>query len=125
MRIEATRRARRLSLTSLIDVIFLLLLFFMLSSTFTRFAEVEISGGEAVGGTTGQPDILLRLADDGLTVNGTAVDETALPAELKRLEELGAESAVLLVRGGATSQELVTTVETVKRETGLSLSVAR
>jgi biopolymer transport protein ExbD len=125
MRIEATSRARRLSLTSLIDVIFLLLLFFMLSSTFTRFAEVEISGGEAVGGATGQPDILLRLADEGLTVNGLAIDEAALAAELKRLEDLGAESAVLLVRGEATSQDLVTTVETVQRETGLSLSVAR
>ena len=125
MRIEATRRARRLSLTSLIDVIFLLLLFFMLSSTFTRFAEVEITGGEAVSGTTGQPDILLRLADDGLTVNGMAVEETGLSAELKRLEGLGAESAVLLVRGEATSQDLVATVETVQRETGLSLSVAR
>ncbi len=125
MRIEATSRARRLSLTSLIDVIFLLLLFFMLSSTFTRFAEVEIAGGEAVGGATGQPDILLRLADEGLTVNGIAVDETALVAELKRLEERGAESAVLLVRGEATSQDLVTTVETVRRDTGLSLSVAR
>ena len=32
-------------MTSLIDVIFLLLLFFMLSSTFSRFAEVEISAG--------------------------------------------------------------------------------
>ena len=29
-------------MTSLIDVIFLLLLFFMLSSTFSRFAEVEL-----------------------------------------------------------------------------------
>ena len=45
------RRRRRLSMTSLIDVIFLLLLFFMLSSTFTRFAELEL----AAGGTGGSP----------------------------------------------------------------------
>ena len=32
-------RRRRLPLTPLIDVIFLLLLFFMLSSTFTRFSD--------------------------------------------------------------------------------------
>ena len=30
-------------MTSLIDVIFLLLLFFMLTSTFTRFSEVELT----------------------------------------------------------------------------------
>ena len=44
MRIDAAavRKRKPLSLTSLIDVIFLLLLFFMLTSTFTRFARVEI-----------------------------------------------------------------------------------
>ena len=34
---------RRLSMTSLIDVIFLLLLFFMLTSTFSKFSEVELA----------------------------------------------------------------------------------
>ena len=50
-------------MTSLIDVIFLLLLFFMLSSTFSRFAEVEISaaaGGAAAPSDT--PPAFLRLS---------------------------------------------------------------
>ncbi len=34
-------------MTSLIDVIFLLRLFFMLSSTFSRFAEVELTAAGA------------------------------------------------------------------------------
>ena len=37
------RRSGRLSMTSLIDVIFLLLLFFMLTSTFSKFSEVELA----------------------------------------------------------------------------------
>lgn len=125
MRIETARRARRLSLTSLIDVIFLLLLFFMLSSTFTRFAEVEISGGEATRGTSGPPDVLIRLADAGWSVNGAVVTDDGLATELKRLEALGAASAVLLVRGEATAQDLVGAVETVRRETDLEVRVAR
>lgn len=127
MRVDArASRARRLSLTSLIDVIFLLLLFFMLSSTFTRFAEVELSGGRASAGTSGVPDILIRLDGGGWQVNGMALDGAdAVANEISRLQDSGAESAVLLVRDGATSQELVTTVEAVRRESDIPLSVAR
>ena len=126
MRVNAaTRRARRLSLTSLIDVIFLLLLFFMLSSTFTRFAEVEISGGAATSGASGTPDVLVRLGDDGWSVNGMAADDAAgVAAEVARLEADGAGTAVLIVRGEASSQDLVGAVEAIRRESTIPLSVA-
>ncbi|MFN3764152.1 MAG: biopolymer transporter ExbD [Aliihoeflea sp.] len=128
MRIEqAVRRRRPLSLTSLIDVIFLLLLFFMLSSTFTRFAEVEITGGRATTASAAErPDVLIRLSTEGWQVNGvTFGEEDAIP-ELSRLHEAGAESAVVLVRGAdVTSQMLVGAVERIRRETQLTLSVAR
>lgn len=58
-------------MTSLIDVIFLLLLFFMLSSTFTRFAEVDLaSAGEGAGTATERP-VFLSLAAESLRLNGT------------------------------------------------------
>jgi biopolymer transport protein ExbD len=127
MRIDLpVARRRPLSMTSLIDVIFLLLLFFMLSSTFVRFAEVEITGGAASAAATGKtPDILVRLDEGTWQVNGVAVEPEAAVAELQRLQELGAESAVLLVRGEVSSQDMVSAVERIRRETGLSLSVAR
>jgi biopolymer transport protein ExbD len=126
MRVNAaTTRARRLSLTSLIDVIFLLLLFFMLSSTFTRFAEVEISGGQATSGASGTPDVLVRLGDDGWSVNGAALADTAgVAAEVARLQAAGAESAVLIVRGEASSQDLVSAVEAIGQQSTIALSVA-
>jgi biopolymer transport protein ExbD len=46
-------------------------------------------------------------------------------AELARLQEVGAESAVLLVRGETTSQALITAVERIRRDTTLALQVAR
>lgn len=127
MRTERIRRRRRpVSMTSLIDVIFLLLLFFMLSSTFTRFAEVEFSAGRAGATAPGtMPDVLLRIADGGWSVNGIASDEDGGIAELRRLEATGARTAVLLLRSQMTSQDLVSAVERVRRETGLALLVAR
>ncbi|WP_336065068.1 biopolymer transporter ExbD [Nitratireductor rhodophyticola] len=129
MRIDAAavRKRKPLSLTSLIDVIFLLLLFFMLTSTFTRFARVEISGGPASASAGGKPpDVLIRVDDPaGWRVNGQTLAEEAAIVELARLKEAGAETAVLLVRGELTSQELVEAVENIRRNTELNLSVAR
>jgi len=127
MRIEfATQRRRPLPLTSLIDVIFLLLLFFMLSSTFTRFAEVEVAGGRASSTVAAaQPDILIRIEDGIWTINGRDFPEADAISELKRLQDNGASKAVLLVRGDMTSQTMVSALERVRRATGLMLSVAR
>ncbi|MET4129566.1 biopolymer transporter ExbD [Roseovarius sp. MBR-6] len=72
-------RRRRLSMTSLIDVIFLLLLFFMLSSTFSRFAEVELSSANAGGAD--KADVrrsFLQLGQESLRVNGQEVGLGAL-----------------------------------------------
>lgn len=127
MRIDAVLRPRRrLSMTSLIDVIFLLLLFFMLSSTFARFAEIEISGGVASSTAAGErPDVLLRYDGVEWRVNGLAIADDALEGELARLSDAGAETAVLLVRGEMTSQDLISAVERIGTGTSLGLTVAR
>ena len=66
---KRTRR-RRLSMTSLIDVIFLLLLFFMLSSTFSKFSEVELSGTAGAGGqASDRPPLFLQLGVETLRLN--------------------------------------------------------
>ena len=127
MRIEAlSGPRRRLSMTSLIDVIFLLLLFFMLSSTFARFAEIEVSGGLASAAAPGErPDVMLRLDGGEWRINGLAVDDEELESELSRLAEAGAETAVLLVRGDLTSQDLITAVERIGSGSSLRLTVAK
>ncbi len=88
-------RRRKLSMTSLIDVIFLLLLFFMLSSTFSKFAEVEVraaSGGAAASGD--QTLAFLRATAAGMTLNGTALGVDALAA---RLHDLQADKPLVLL----------------------------
>ncbi|WEX11461.1 biopolymer transporter ExbD [Chelativorans sp. AA-79] len=127
MRIDLpVSRRRPLSMTSLIDVIFLLFLFFMLSSTFLHFTEVEVTGGAASSAAaTEAPDILIRLDGETWQVNGVSADPDQGLAELKRLQDQGAEKAVLLVREGLTSQDLVSALERIRKETTLSVTVAR
>jgi biopolymer transport protein ExbD len=74
-------------MTSLIDVIFLLLLFFMLSSTFSKFAEVEVqaaSGGASASGD--QTMAFLRATPEGLTLNGAALGVDELAPRLRDLQ---------------------------------------
>ncbi|SMR82441.1 outer membrane transport energization protein ExbD [Aliiroseovarius halocynthiae] len=77
-------RRGRLTLTSLIDVIFLLLLFFMLSSTFTRFAEVNLTqaGQGGVGANEEVKTQFVRLNKNGVTLNGDPIDFAALTPDL-------------------------------------------
>ena len=87
---------RSISVTPLIDVIFLLLLFFMLSSTFTRFAEVEVStgGGAAAVQPASTPPLFLQLRPDGLRLNGQEVTVATLA---DRIGELSKDAAKMLL----------------------------
>lgn len=95
-------RRRALSMTSLVDVIFLLLLFFMLSSTFSRFAEVELtSATQGASGTRVREAQFMRLAQEELTLNGT-------PLSLDALAETLSDGPVFVSLGAdVTAQRLI------------------
>ena len=122
----ATRRRRPITLTPLIDIIFLLLLFFMLSSTFTRFAELPLTTAGGGAGAGGPPPLFLQLTAEGLRLNGAALTLEALPAALDEVEA-GAEGAqvTLLVTldGAVTSQELVDLLVVLRGRAWLAVSV--
>lgn len=115
---------RPVTLTPLIDVIFLLLLFFMLSSTFTRFGEVPLTnaGGGVV--TEGQAPLFLQLRTDDLSLNGRAVMLDALVPTLDRLTTEGATTLLLVsVAEDATSQRLVDLLVQLRGVPDLAVSV--
>lgn len=123
MALEAlTWRRRPVALTPLIDIIFLLLLFFMLSSTFTRFAEVPLMNvaGGAVEGTS---PMFLQLRKDDVRLNGVAMPLDTVVAAIGELG--GAESATVLVTlaGEVTSQRLVDLLSELRSAPNLAVSV--
>lgn len=72
-------------MTPLIDVVFLLLLFFMLTSTFSTFGEIEltqsVSGGEGQNEATDRA--FVQLGQDRLTLNGAPVSLDDLEGAVK------------------------------------------
>jgi biopolymer transport protein ExbD len=115
---------RRLSMTSLIDVIFLLLLFFMLSSTFTRFAEVELASAGAGGGSPADRPVFVTLAADSLRLNGTEAMLDELPASLDALRGgAGPMTVLVATRDGVTAQRLTDLLATLRGLPDLSVTV--
>ena len=75
----AAPRRRRIGLTPMIDVVFLLLVFFMLASRFGVEGAVPISAaGSGGGGYEGAPR-LVEARPDGFRLNGVALHSARSP----------------------------------------------
>ena len=116
MRIEATSRSKRnLSLTPIIDVVFLLLLFFMLASTFTRYANVEIGlAGKAVTtAAENQAPIVLISVKKGASysVNGQPVELQEIQAALAAAATDGEARIIVRPAEDALAEDIVRAVE--------------
>ncbi|MEO1494183.1 MAG: biopolymer transporter ExbD [Pseudomonadota bacterium] len=111
----AERRRRRPSLTPMIDVVFLLLVFFMLSARFGLDNAIPIapalSGG---GGYTGAPR-LITVTADGVLLNGTPIPQTELIGSVQALMPSEDAIIVLRVRGEASLQTLVDVLDLLQR----------
>src|SRR6266436_1921634 len=95
---------RPIPLTPLIDVVFLLLMFFMLSSTFARFGTLGNGAAQsaaeqqanASGGQQAAAGAIIVVSGPGdVAVNGTAVPRDRLAAQLDQLFAAGARRAAL------------------------------
>ncbi len=78
--VSRRRPARRVTLTPLIDVVFILLVFFMLQTNFLRPASLDLgTPGKAGGGAGGPAPIHIELHADGSAwLDGRRSDDAAL-----------------------------------------------
>ena len=101
-------------MTSLIDVIFLLLLFFMLTSTFSKFSEVELAAAGASGAAApDRPPLFLRLGAGSLSLNGREVALDSLTAAFEPEADTG--RTVLVSLGPDVSAQRLTDLLVVLR----------
>jgi biopolymer transport protein ExbD len=127
MRIEASSfRRRKISMTSLIDVIFLLLLFFMLSSTFSRFSDVELSSGVAGSASQEITPAFIKLTDQGITLNGRSIELDMLNEQVATLkDDAGINGLILSVDETASAQQFVDVLTAARQLVGISLQVVK
>lgn len=120
--LEVSARPRRKpSLTPMIDVVFLLLVFFMLASRFGIDAIIPlplVSGGGVYEG----PPRLVEVLPNGVRLNGLIIAEATLATEMQRLTR--APTDVIILRGGeGTTLQRIITVGTSLRRIGFTQMV--
>ncbi len=116
---EQERAKPQLSIAPLIDVVFLLLVFFMLAGSFIRQTALDLAMGqrplpaEATATTAGP--LLIRVAGDGsITLNGLVLSLDALGSELLGRAEGDAERKVTLRAADAVAvQSLVSVMDRI------------
>ena len=108
------RVRRRPNLTPMIDVVFLLLVFFMLASRFGVDQALPITLGGGTGAAYSGPPRLVDLRADGLSLNGTPVRPEALAEALASLMQSPDDTVILRPGSGSTVQDLVTVVATLR-----------
>lgn len=99
------RPRRQPSLTPMIDVVFLLLVFFMLAARFGQDVGLALApAGQASGSYSGPPR-LVEFAGGAVWLNGVETDLPALPDALASLMPNPDSLVVLRPREGATVQD--------------------
>ena len=114
------------NLTPLIDVVFLLLIFFMVSTTFIRESEIELTLPEASAEARDEPVDKIDIAIDKsgrFFVNGSALINTQLATIRQALNDAKPDDGdpiVIISADAAATHQSVVTVMDAARQAGLT-----
>lgn len=106
-------------MTPLIDVIFLLLMFFMLTSTFSSFGEIELNQATAGSAAASTPTerFFVQLGSDRLAMNGTPITLDELTTHVE------AGQVLVSLDDDASAQRLVDLLVRLRGRDDLTVTV--
>ncbi len=117
---------RRPSLTPMIDVVFLLLVFFMLAARFGQDQAIPFSIGGGAVDWQGPPR-LVEVFPESMSLNGIPGTPESVVAALSSFVTSSTDTVVIRPRDGATLQRLVEVIDVLSAAgfTGLILAESR
>lgn len=119
--LERRRRSSRLSLTPLIDVVFILLIFFMLESDFLRPYVMDLAqqgGGQRDPGAKAMPVVIELHADESVWINKGRYPLEQVEEVLQDLNPSAESSVVVAADPGVPLQRAVSIID-ILHERGL------
>jgi biopolymer transport protein ExbD len=111
----------QIDLTPMLDVVFIMLIFFIVTASFIKEAGVEVNRPEA---STSNPkenvNILIAVTgDDQVWMDGRRVDIRAVRANVERLHAENPKGAVVIQADNTSTTETVVAVLDASREAGV------
>ncbi|MCB0333370.1 MAG: biopolymer transporter ExbD [Bdellovibrionales bacterium] len=116
-----------LNIAPLIDVVFLLLVFFMLTSTLITQEGIEVAlpGSSQANEIEQSPIVISLTKDGGLFLNSETIDETTLSVRLQALLANDSTSPIVLKSDAELDvQRLISTMDLIRQAGGTNISLA-
>ncbi|MGH1350836.1 MAG: ExbD/TolR family protein [Methyloligellaceae bacterium] len=125
---DQQKRLRRISLTPLIDVVFLLLIFFMLSSSFLKFINIPVEGAsQSSGGGINRAELaILSIDAEGqIKIDGQVVSLDGLEEYLNEVLAKGQTKVVIRALEGVKAQKIIEVLHKARQSKVKTIMLAR
>ncbi len=118
---QAAEDEAQIDLTPMLDVVFIMLIFFIVTASFIKEAGVEVNRPEA---STSNPkenvNILIAVtANDEVWMDGRRIDVRAVRANVERIHAENPKGAVVIQADNTSTTETVVAVLDASREAGV------
>ena len=115
MPLSTQRKPKQIGLTALIDAVFILLLFFMLSSTFTKKTSIELSSTHAVNETEkneAKPQLIILNQHDQVSLFKDRNNRMTIEQLVNELDQ--SKTTILIPEKTVDVQSIISTLNYIK-----------
>jgi len=122
----ADEEEAKIDLTPMLDVVFIMLIFFIVTATFVKELALDVNKppDQEITATDGDSITVVIRANDEITINGLTVDKRAVAAQIVRGKAEKPKAKVsVLAHSKSRANTLVSVVNSIK-EAGINESVA-
>ncbi len=119
---KAEEEAQAIDLTPMLDVVFIMLIFFIVTATFIKETGIEVNRPEAT--TADQKEdaaILIAVnADNEIWIDKQQVDKRGVRAQIERLQAENPQGTVVIQADQGADMEFVISITESARELGIT-----
>jgi len=114
--------ALAIDLTPMLDVVMIMLIFFIVAGSFVREVSIEVERKQTSDAQSNEPseNITVQIsANDDIWIKGRRIDERAVRANISRLKAENPKAAVIVKAHNKSTVEILASVVDSAREAGI------
>ncbi|NMP32824.1 biopolymer transporter ExbD [Thalassotalea sp. M1531] len=125
--LQEQEEAEEINMTPMLDVVFILLIFFIVTASFVKEAGIEVNRPDAATAVKKErANILVAISDKGeIWINKRRVDERAVQANIERLKAENPQGTVVIQADKkATTDVLIKVMDSARAAGVFDVSIA-
>ena len=126
--IHVEEEENEINLTPMLDVVFIMLIFFIVTASFIKEAGLDVNRPDApmTESTPEESNILVMInANDEIWIERRLIDPRALRANIERMHAENPEGSVVIQANNKSSNKMLVTVMDASRQAGVyNISIA-